>query len=162
MQAPPTQRDEQIQWLVDRAAIADVLTALAHRADTKDYAGMADLFTDDGYIVVPYGDGRLPATDLAEITRQIFTGYGQTHHMLGNVEIEIDGDTATSHHYVLATHVIDPSRPSEHADIGAWYDNDYRRTEAGWKLHKLDLIFVYADNLMFEPGDPTGAGSTTT
>jgi hypothetical protein len=154
MQQPPSSPEAQLQWLVDRAAVADVLTALARRADIRDYQGMVDLFADDGIIVVPFGSGSMPARDLGPATEKIFEQYEATHHLLGNIEIDIDGDTARSHHYVLATHLPSRERPNEHADIGAWYDNEYRRTLAGWRLTTLDLGFVYSSGLAFQPGDP--------
>ena len=154
MQVAPTVLEHQVRWLVDRAEITDLLIAVARRADNREFDRIAELFTKDGYIVLPYGDGHLPASRIGDMCRKIFAGYARTHHLLGNFAIEIDGDSAVSHHYVLATHVPDADNPSAHADIGGWYDMDQRRTENGWRLHTLDLKFIYADNLRFQPGDP--------
>jgi hypothetical protein len=38
-------RDDQLQWLVDGALISDALITYARRADAKDWAGLADLFS---------------------------------------------------------------------------------------------------------------------
>ena len=157
MQVAPQDLAQQVRWLVDRAEITDLLVAIGRRADSREFDRLAELFTDDGYIVLPFGDGHLPASGIGDMCRRIFTGYARTHHLLGNFAIEIDNDTAVSHHYVLATHVPDPDNPSAHADIGGWYDMAQRRTENGWRLHTLDLKFIYSDNLPFQPGDPGDA-----
>src|ERR1700758_817773 len=105
MQQPPNSADAQLQWLVDRAAITDVLTAMPNRANSQAYESIRELFTDDGVIEVPYAT--IPAADIPERVGRIMGGFAATHHMVSNIEIDIDGDAATSHHYLRAVHVPD-------------------------------------------------------
>jgi hypothetical protein len=149
MQQPPNSADAQLQWLVDRAAIADVLTAMPNRANSKAYESIPELFTDDGVIEVPYAT--IPAAEIPERVGHILGGFDATHHMVSNLEIDIDGDEARSHHYLRAVHVPHAEHPDQHADYGAVYDNEYRRTPAGWRLSKVRLRFVFSEGLPFEP-----------
>ncbi len=137
-----------VKSLVDRAAIEDVITTLFYCVDTKDFDGAAALFTDDGQIVLPFAS--YPASELVDTSERIFAPYQATHHMIGNVAITIDGDTARSRHYLRATHIPDATDPARHADVGGWYDWHYRRTPAGWRITRYELTFKFTDGIEFE------------
>src|SRR5690242_4127187 len=93
----PTSIEEQVAWLTDRAHIHDLVLSYARCADTKDWQGYSDLFADEGRIVWPYGD--IPKKDIAHSIERILEPFEATHHMLTNIGITIDGDTARAHYY---------------------------------------------------------------
>lgn len=64
--------------------------------------------------------------------------------------IAIDGDTATSRSYLQAVHRTDEAEPSEHADIGGWYDHAFVRDEAGWRIASMELTFVWTAGAPFD------------
>lgn len=148
----PTGIEDQVAWLVDRAHIHDLVLSYARRVDTKDWQGYADLFADDGRIVWPYGD--IPKKDIARSIERILEPFDATHHMLTNIGITIDGDTARAHYYLQSVHIPSTTESDQTSDIGGWYDNDYRRTPDGWRIMKLDLTFIWSSGLPFEPGNP--------
>lgn len=139
---------DAVALLMDRAAIGDVITTLFHCVDTRDFDGAAALFTEDGQIVLPFAS--YPATELAETSKRIFAPFQATHHMIGNVAITVDGDSARSTQYVRATHVPDASDPARHADVGGWYEWLYRRTPEGWRITRYELTFIFTDGIEFE------------
>jgi uncharacterized protein (TIGR02246 family) len=147
-----TTLEDRVQRLEDRAAIQDLLHAYARCADTKDWEGFADLFTDDGYLVLPFG--KLEKKDMVRAVAAVLSPWQATQHLFANVAIAIDGDHATTNHYLQATHVLQLENTSEHADIGGWYDNTCRRTAEGWKLVSVDLTFIWHDGVPFVPGNP--------
>ena len=147
--AAPEDPAEQLQWLVDRAMISEILTRLLTRIDSRDYRGVAELFTDDGVVVLPFAS--YPVDELPEISEQLFAPFEATHHMIGNVAITIDRDRAHSRQYLLASHIPRRDEPALHADVGGWYDYEYRRTAAGWRITRYALTFVYTDGIPFEP-----------
>jgi len=66
-------------------------------------------------------------------------GFDVTHHQLGNVDLEVDGDSAVAEFYGTATHLIDER---------AWVVvGTYRATLAadsgGWRLTGLRFRFKY-------------------
>jgi hypothetical protein len=150
---PPNTLEAQVAWLTDRAQIHDLLLSYARCADTKNWAGFADLFTDEGRILLPFGS--IVKDQIAASGESILAPYEGTHHLFANVGIEIEGDIARTNHYLHAVHVTSASAPSQHADIGGWYDNVCRRTADGWRFESVDLTFVWADGNVFEPGTPT-------
>ena len=47
---PSEGSENKLTDLLNRAAITDILTQYSYRWDSKDSAGFADLFTDDGVL----------------------------------------------------------------------------------------------------------------
>lgn len=146
--------EEQVQWLTDRAQIHDLVLQYARTADTKDYEGYANLFSDDGRILWPLG--RIDKKDIARSISVILGPFERTHHLFANIGIEIEGDTARSNHYLQAVHVGSGADSGDHADIGGWYNNHYRRTPDGWKIVSVELNFIWSGGSEFNPGSPAG------
>jgi uncharacterized protein (TIGR02246 family) len=150
----PISVEERITWLTDRAQIHDLLLSYARCADTKDWTGFADLFAEDGRLVLPFGS--IGKDEIAASAERILAPYEATHHLFANVGIDIDGDSARTNHYLQAVHLPSASTSSRHEDIGGWYNNTYRRTPDGWRFVSVDLAFVWSAGDVFEPGNPTG------
>ncbi len=141
MHSVATSREDQLQWLVDRAQISDLLVTYAWLVDTGDFDALAALFTDDGALELPFG--RLPAAEIAEGSRVALGQYAATHHLSANYALEIDGDSASSRSYFQAVHVLTTDDPGSHADIGGRYDNTYRRVDGHWRFVVVHLTFVW-------------------
>jgi hypothetical protein len=146
MTAPRTP-EAQLQWLVDRALIGDVLIRYARCADTKDWAGIAALFSEDGTVISPFGD--FPGRQFESIAAPLMEPFWATHHISSNHAIEVDGDRASSRSYLQAIHLTDPGDPSVHADIGGWYDHTFERVDGRWLIASMDLSFVWSDGVPF-------------
>jgi ketosteroid isomerase-like protein len=92
--------------LIDRFQIADVLALFCERIDAYDIDGVAVLFTED--CVTDYGPGRGGPLKGREAFRQRLwrsqSIYRHTHHQIGQVRQELDGDSATTVTYLTAWH----------------------------------------------------------
>jgi hypothetical protein len=147
----PTTPAEQLRWLVDRAAISELLYSFARALDTKDYPTYASLYTADGVLELP--DPRtgqyfaLGQAELADEVPKSLGHYSATHHLSGNHQIAIAGDRASSRSYLQAVHV--GASPREHWSAGGWYDCEYRREPDGWRFTRVRLTAVWVDG---EPG----------
>ena len=65
-----------------------------------------------------------------------------TQHYMNVYSLTIDGDTAHGITYLRATHLM------EGADIyivGGYYENDYVRTEDGWRIKRVQLTYTYEE-----------------
>ena len=137
--------EQTVRWLADRAQISDLLHSFARALDTRDWQAYADNYTDDGVLELPprSGAGRivLHRADMPERVPKSLAAYSGTWHLSTNHQIEVDGDTARSRSYLLATHVRE-SLP-DHWQAGGWYDNTYRRTAKGWKFAHVRLTAVW-------------------
>ena len=142
--------EQQVQWLVDRTLISELLCSFARALDTRDFATYASNYAEDGVLELPQpptadggGGGKLilRRAEMLEKVPRSLAKYSATHHISSNHQIVIDGDHATSRSYLQAVHV--GATPLEHWDAGGWYDCSYRRTDAGWKFVSVKLTAVW-------------------
>ncbi|WP_167582098.1 nuclear transport factor 2 family protein [Kineococcus rubinsiae] len=142
--APPTDPVAQLRWLVDRAAIGDLLVEFARTLDVGDFAANTALYLPDGVFQVEGTPFRLSGHE--ELAR---TGspsglarYDATWHLSSNHAIDVDGDTATTRSYLLGVHRFTGDL-TRHADGAGWYDCTLRRTEEGWRFATVTIHEVW-------------------
>ncbi|MDP9103937.1 MAG: nuclear transport factor 2 family protein, partial [Pseudomonadota bacterium] len=88
----------EIQALLDKHAIAEVLARYCRGADRADVDLIADAYHPDA--IEDHGGVFLgPATDYVAQMAKILPGAGLLSHMTTNVLIELDGDTAQVESY---------------------------------------------------------------
>ena len=133
MEAPTVSIEAQVQWLVDRALIAQLLIGYARCIDRRDWAGLQATYAEDG--VMDHGAIAVGRERVPELSEKILTGVTASHHQVGSPYIEIEGDTATTHSHYFATHIGEGGRVIRHG--GGWYDCTLRRTAAGWRFTRV-------------------------
>lgn len=150
---------ENVQWLVDRAMISELLFSFARALDTKDVAGYVDNYAEDGTLELPDPTATTGACIVIHrdemenfVRKGIVTAYSATHHISANHQIILNGDSAISRSYLQAVHV--GATPFDHWDAGGWYDCKYIRTPDGWKFTHVKLTAVWL------AGKPGGIKST--
>ncbi|WP_433502922.1 nuclear transport factor 2 family protein [Pseudonocardia halophobica] len=142
--------DSQIQYLLDRFAIQDVLATYAKGQDDfqgNQYEGTletwARIFTDDGEVDYTSGGGpRGPWREMLAWMRGtpeepgVMTGaFGRWQHMLGLPIVTIEGDTASARHDLLATHTtIDQADGGVHFYDACTFTDELVRTPEGWRI----------------------------
>ena len=144
--------EEKVQWLLDRAAISDLLCSFARTLDTKDFLAYADNFAPEGFVELP--DPMQPGqtfilrkADMLDKLPRSLGRYSATHHLSANHQIEIQADIAHSCSYLQAVHV--KGLAPDHWSAGGWYECDYVRCGAGWRFSRVRLTAVWIDG---EPG----------
>jgi len=136
-----------VQDLLDRAALRDLVQTYAAACDRRDGEAVAGVFTDDGRLA-KYADRdatgevimeRRGRAAIAEVAGGL-SKYAVTTHFLGQQSVVLDGDRATGETYCLAHH--------HYVHDGAWYDrvmsirylDTYRRTGEGWRIEDRRLV----------------------
>lgn len=118
-----------VQALLDRAAIQDVLLRYARGVDRRDLAIVAACFAPEAAY-----DGALARGTIAQALPALaraFTRYASTMHFIGNQLIELDGDRARSETYTVAYHrLLEP--PPRDRTVGIRYEDELARTGSGW------------------------------
>ena len=140
---PPTDSAAQLQWLVDRAAISDLLVDFARSLDDQDWAGYAALYATDGVLAIAPTISHTGRDGLAEFVAASLGRYAGTHHVSSNHAIDVDGDTASARSYLIAAHVFDAAEPQRHADGAGWYRYQLRRDPEGWRFTHVSLQIRY-------------------
>lgn len=119
----------------DRFAIIAVLDRYAECVDTRDWPGLADVFTDD--VDFDFGVWQASTLDGArENIRGFLDGCGPTQHMLGNYRVTIDGDRAQSRCYCRAMHVGKGAHAGKTYEVWIEYADGLVRTADGWRSAK--------------------------
>lgn len=118
----------------DRFEIQQLLTDYSTAIDQRRFDDLDRVFTADAYIdyrAMGGIDGRYP--EVKAWLAQVLPNFPAYAHLLGNLSITFDGDTATSRVICFNPMVIN----AENKQIlfcGMWYDDEFVRTEQGWRM----------------------------
>jgi hypothetical protein len=108
----------------------------------------ASVFTEDAVISVSLPN-HIPNTppDISTVgpdawadfvsTAFTFLGYTTTQHHIGNVQVTVEGNTATMKSYLTATHVIDPN--THVVMTTGVYTDHVVHTPEGWRIAERNL-----------------------
>lgn len=144
--------EERLAALEDRQAVSDLMLAFGACLDAKDWDRYAGLFLEDGKFTIE-GQARFGREEIVSGPRRDLEKFGALQHYSTNHKVSLDGDTATSSHYLVAIHVDDLGDMSLHADAGGRYDCKCVRTPGGWKFAEVELhVFWRAgETFVIEP-----------
>ncbi len=148
MQSPAPTIDDRLQWLVDRAAVTDLILDFARCVDDDDKQRYASNFTEDGTLVLPFAEVHGRAEILAMPGPPPSWA---TQHLIANIVIDINGDVANTRAWVIATHVFDREHRSRNAHAGGWYRHKVVRTDEGWKFQRVELEIVWDEDTPMIP-----------
>jgi 3-phenylpropionate/cinnamic acid dioxygenase small subunit len=117
----------------DREQINDVLVRYATGIDTRNWALFRTCFTPG--VRADYGDiGAWSGVDaITEFMATSHEGMVATKHLVSNVAIELEGETASVVSYVHAVLVRSQDPPSWIDAVGHYVDR-FLRTPGGWRI----------------------------
>lgn len=124
--------DRALQYLLDRAAIQDLLARYARAVDRRDLETVISCFTPDAAYSGSLGQGTIQNALVA--LRDRMERYESTMHLLGNQFIEIDGDRARSETYAIAHHRINNDGDRRSLAVGVRYEDDLIRRDGRWLI----------------------------
>ena len=123
----------------DERAIANALGTFARILDRRQWQRIGEVFADD--IGFNYGDGR-EQQGMAALRLQ-FSSFldrcGPTQHLLGSIQIELDGDRAISNAYVQARHQGLGDNAHLYVDTSGEYMDQWQRRPEGWRIVRRDV-----------------------
>jgi len=129
-----------LQELSDRQEITDLVTAYTRAVDTASWDDLDAVFTADA--VLDYSSAGGPVSDLAEAKPfiQKLTGFERWQHLIGQVSIELDGDSARATAYFFNPMVSKgPDGLEKLWEVGGYYHHRLVRTPDGWRsAHMVD------------------------
>ena len=150
--------DANLQLLLDRAAISDVVHAYATGLDRRDWALYRGVFADTiemEFDSVGLRSGTYQADEWVRSAKTLFAGFSATQHTSSNHVHDIREDAATCVSNMQAEHFV-AREPGDGLDgpdadrwtIGGFYRNALVRMAAGWKLQRVTL------NVSWSRGNP--------
>jgi hypothetical protein len=138
-----------LQEISDRLEIQDLMNAYATAIDTKNFDGLDKVFTPDAYIdyrAMGGIDGRFP--EVKAWLAQVLPNFSTYYHMIGNISIKVDGDTATSKIICFNPMQMDIADGSKQTMfLGLWYIDKFVRTAEGWRMCERVEESCFASNV---------------
>lgn len=134
--------DDALQALLDREAVANVIKRYAKAIDTRDWALLKTVFTEDVEADFRSFGGRevqKGRETWVGIVKGTISGLDATQHFTGNHVAEVDGDRARLNAYIIAAHWLDDARGDSEYTVGGDYDIELRREGDGWRICKYTL-----------------------
>lgn len=129
------------QELSDRFEIQDLVFHYADIIDSKRFDELRDsVFTEDAFIdysVFGGSVGDLEST--ITFLKQALTNetFPNSQHLNANVQVTLNGDEARGR--VMCFNPMEMQMPDATTltyFLGLWYVDEYRRTEAGWRISR--------------------------
>lgn len=125
---------DRVQELADRLDIADVLARYCDALDQRRWELLTEVFTSDAS--ADYGSVGTPAGVEAITTaiRRTIDDLDATQHLIGNLQVQVHGDTATAQCYLISQHVRSAQPGGEEYLLGGRYVDELARTADGWRI----------------------------
>jgi hypothetical protein len=143
MATETTELEKVVQELADRAEIIDLESRKGRYADEKRFDDLADVHTEDFVVLMRDGTMRLEGLKaVVEQGRKNLSEFDRIQHVITNVLVDFNGDTAKIRANVIATHVRDAADPSSVWIVKGYYTDEAVRTAKGWRLAQGHLHFV--------------------
>lgn len=134
--------EDRLQALEDHQAVSDLMLAFGAALDAKDWDRYTGLFLEDGKFTIE-GQARHGREEIVSGPRRDLDRYAALQHYSTNHKVALDGDSATSSHYLIAIHIGDSGTMELHADAGGRYDCKCVRTDEGWKFAEVELTVFW-------------------
>ena len=122
-----------LQEMSDRLEIQELFARYAHAVDSRDWAALKDVFTEDA--VVDYsamGGPRGTVPEVCAFLAEVLPLFPATQHLVANMIIELDGDRATAR--TMCHNPMPLPDDGGLLQCGLWYLDRLVRTGAGWRL----------------------------
>jgi hypothetical protein len=143
---PP--RDPEVQALLDRQAIQEVLTRYCRGADRADISLIASAYHPDA--TEDHGgvfDG--PASAYVEQLAAILPRAGLMNHLTTNVLIELDGDVARVESYILTFARMKKAGEKFDTLTLARALDRFERRDGAWKIAARRLVWEWNHEMPF-------------
>jgi hypothetical protein len=125
-----------LEEISDRFEIQQLLIDYSTAIDTRRFDDLDRVFTPDAYIdyrAMGGIDGRFP--EVKSWLAQVLPNFPAYAHMLGNFDVRIDGDTASSRTICFNPMVLGGEQ-NQILYCGLWYEDEFIRTAEGWRMRR--------------------------
>jgi len=128
--------ERELRELLDHHAIERILKRYARALDEKNYDALDDCFTADAHLDYTCAGGIAGVyPEVKAWLARVLDPLPEMQHFTTNVELVIDGDSATGASYTLNVNgVHDATGTLQHMIVGAQYIDRYVRTARGWRI----------------------------
>jgi hypothetical protein len=139
--------------LLAREEIRDVVKRLARGTDRLDAALIASCYHEDGFD--DHNVFRGSGADFARWVLDTLDVFDATMHFVGDPHIRLDGGIAQVDTYCIAHHIAKPDADGKADDmvLGLRYVDRFERREAQWLIAKRVCAFDWVYRVPFNASD---------
>jgi hypothetical protein len=135
-----TDREKAIDVLLAKQEISDAMMRYCRGIDRHDEELIRGAYHDDAYDDHGFGGGAR-AWDMAKAYGQPSDVYKAAHHFIGNLLIEVDGDTAGSETYFVATQRFEHDGTDYDFVIAGRYVDRWERRDGPFRISRRTLVW---------------------
>ncbi|MCJ7927917.1 MAG: nuclear transport factor 2 family protein [Pantoea vagans] len=130
--------DQKLNYLLDYIAIADLVQRYGHATDTHDFRLLRTCYGDridiDHTPTIGMGRIRVSADKWCQLAEKFHGQLDGDEHIMIPQNIVINGDTASCHVLMHASHFYRGANGSPYQTLVGTYDLKFVRSEEGWKI----------------------------
>lgn len=126
------ERSDLLTRVADELAIRHCLTRYSRGIDRCDVDVLKGVWWPGA--TADYGQGAIDALDWSETVIPALAGMRRTQHFLGNMLVELDGDTATAETYCRAYHEVDGEDGPVEMEVGGRYLDRLEKRDGEWRI----------------------------
>jgi hypothetical protein len=135
-----------VRALQDRLDVGDLMVRYGRALDSHDWALLRTCFLPDA--VADYGalEGRNEGIEeIIAACHRALVGLDSSQHLIANVQVEVDGDTASTTCYLHAQHYLVSASGVNTFVVGGTYRDEVVRTPDGWRIAHRVLETTWTD-----------------
>lgn len=142
--------EAQIQEILDRQALKDLVDTFSNLADEKRVAEQMPLFTEDAQVTT-YMNGQLFAdmtgrVQIAEVFNSFLSGFHTVYHLNGQHTVQLSGDQASGINYCHVILVGEQNGKNIIHNHGVRYQDHYVKQDGQWLIKKRIARFMVSDS----------------
>jgi 3-phenylpropionate/cinnamic acid dioxygenase small subunit len=128
---------------MDRAEIVDVTLRYCRALDARDYDALDDVFTPEARAdLMEELEGR---EAIKVRVRRALEPLDRTQHLVGNHQVEVNGDRATCSSYLQSQHVRREAEGGPNFIVAGQYEDRLVRTQEGWRIEFRRLLVWWTE-----------------
>ncbi|HEY7052967.1 MAG TPA: nuclear transport factor 2 family protein [Mycobacterium sp.] len=125
-----------VEEISDRLEIQQLLIDYSSAIDRRSFDDLDRVFTPDAHIDYSAMGGIVGAyPDVKAWLAEVLPNFPAYSHMLGNFDVRIDGDTASSRTICFNPMVLGGDK-GQVMFCGLWYVDEFVRTPEGWRMSR--------------------------
>ena len=137
-----------VDTLIERMALSDVLSAYAIGVDGRDIERLTACFDERIHVdfdaFAPGMTGTYDGSEWAERIMRGVRGFDATQHVIGNHLYTVDGDQAEGTAEVIASHTID----GERLTVAGRYRHEFVKRDGAWRIRAYWLTPSWIEGSM--------------
>jgi hypothetical protein len=133
----------------DHLEITELVNHLVLLLDSRDWAGLQDVFADTVYndrtSLTGGSPETLPKAEFIGGWQYLMTGLDTLHHLVTGHVVAIDGDKATCTANMQGTHILaNPGGEGDTWTVGGRHEYQATRTADGWRISGIIFTIQWA------------------